>query len=137
MDDYKQPTAADLNAMRAKGMSLLDVPSEKGSQMMAWAALHPEDRKYQAAMKPYLDDMRKTSRSVIQPTGPNDKTINMHPRAPMAPADDIPGMEGFYHHVEPGQGKLIHRETASRYVEKANGNPAVARIMAAHDGHRF
>jgi hypothetical protein len=137
MDDYKQPTAEDLNAMRAKGMTLLDVPSEKAGQMMAWSALHPEDQKFQAAMKPYLDDMRKTSPSVIQATGPNDATINTRPRAPLGPPDNIPGMEGFYHHIEPGANRLITRATAAKYVQKANGNPAVARAMAAHDGHRF
>jgi hypothetical protein len=136
MDDYKQPTADDLNAMRAKGMTLLDVPSEKGAQMMAWSALHPDDKQYQKALAPYLDDMRKTSPSVILPTSPNDKIINTTPRAPGAPADNIPGMEDFYHHITPGGGRLINRDVAQQYMGKAKGNPAVARIMAAHDGHQ-
>jgi hypothetical protein len=92
-DDYKEPTVEDVTAMRAKGTKLLDVPNEKAAQMMAWAGRHPNDPKIQAAMKPYLDDMRGQSLSTIDATAPTDKNIATHPRAPMGPRDDIPGME--------------------------------------------
>jgi hypothetical protein len=133
--DYAEPTVDSVNALHRQGKTLLDLPGEQGAQLMAWSAMHPDDRKVQAAMKPYLDDMRNTSLSVIQATGPHDKQINTTPRAPAGPRDDIPGMEGF--HITPGQNKLIRRPVAEQYVDKAKGNPAVARIMAAHDGHRF
>jgi hypothetical protein len=295
--------------MRRQGKKLLDVPDEKAAQMMSWAGNNPDDPKIQAAMKPYLDDMRELSLSTVRGTAPDrdggmleqarsdvrgsriplssvivparrasDNTINTRPRAPLGPSDEIPGMEelsgkrdpymaqknpkglipggegnipiwnrpsiknadgshsselsisqqdgengpevlvpviadgkfltpngkmppvppglppGEYPHpgdknappawkamwakawkryeetgehlgkfdnpdnadayanvlhnrgappqprtihVTPGNNNLIPRTVARQYVAKANGNPAVARIMAAHDGHRF
>ena len=135
--DYAEPTVEGVNTMRQQGKQLLDLPQERAAQLMAWASLHPDDQKVQAAVKPYLDDMRNLSPSVIQATGPNDKSINTRPRAPLGPRDDIPGMEAFQHHIVPGNNKLITRQVAEQYVDKANGHPVHARIMAAHDGHRF
>lgn len=135
--DYAEPTVDSVNALHRQGKTLLDLPGEQGASIMAWASMHPDDQKVQAAVKPYLDDMRNTSLSVIQATGPNDKEINTRLRVPMGPQDDIPGMEGFQHHITPGSNKLITRPLAEQYVEKAKGHPVHARIMAAHDGHRF
>lgn len=91
--DYTEPTVDSVNAMRAQGKKLLDVPGEQAAQMMAWAGKNKNDPAVQKAVKPYLDDMRNTPESTIEGTAPSDKTINTHPRAPMGPRDDIPGME--------------------------------------------
>lgn len=94
-DDYKYPTVDEMNQMRKDGKTLLDVPAEKAAQMMAYATHFHDNPDVQKAVKPFLDDMRKYGRSVVEATGPNDKDIRTKPRAPMGPSDDIPGMEGF------------------------------------------
>jgi hypothetical protein len=93
--DYGEPTVDQVNQWRSQGKTLLDIPSEKAAEMMRWASENRNDPQVQRAVKPYLDDMRGTPLSTVDATAPTDKQINTHPRAPIGPRDDIPGMEGL------------------------------------------
>ena len=70
--------------LRSQGHNLATVPEEMAAAIVQRYIALPAERK---RWQPWIDDMGKVPLSSMQPTGPNDKTINMMPRAPIPPVE--------------------------------------------------
>jgi hypothetical protein len=78
-DLYKLPN------MRAKGMTLKDLPEEHQAQIVQAYVAYGKDPKMRKMLEPWIKDMEKYPLSNIMPTAPGQAGINTTPRAPQVP----------------------------------------------------
>lgn len=75
---------SNIDTLRSQGIKLHQLPREQAARIVQEWVANPSAR---ARLQPWIDDMRTTPLSVMQPTGPNDKEINRNPRAPVPPVE--------------------------------------------------
>lgn len=84
-DDPNHPyDLSKIDEWRKQGKTLATIPREVAARIVQTYAADPSQR---AKLQPWIDDLKSTPLSVMDPTGPNDATINRHPRAPIPPPE--------------------------------------------------
>jgi hypothetical protein len=92
-DDPNHPyDISNVDQLRAKGMKLWQLPQERAARIMQVYSADPSQRK---RLQPWVDDLNSAPLSVMDPTGPNDKTINRHPRAPIPPPEAYANLDAL------------------------------------------
>ena len=84
-DDPNHPYSLEnLDALRKQGHTFATLPREVGATVVQRWVARPQDR---PRLQQWIDDIGKTPLSIMQPTGPNDKTINRNVRPPIPPQE--------------------------------------------------
>ncbi len=111
-DPYNFGGLAGLRAHRAAGGTLATLPREQASAMGQWydaqGGKDKAPKEVRDVIEPYMNDMNDTALSTVDPTAPDAKEINTHPRAPMLPSTDVPGMlpaKEVYKRGDPAPGE--------------------------------
>ncbi len=84
-DGPKNPYSLEnIDELRKQGHTLATLPREVGATIIQRYIASPADR---ARLQKWIDDIPKTPLSIMEPTGPNDKTINRNVR-PLIPPQE-------------------------------------------------
>lgn len=84
-DDPNHPyDMSKVDEWRAQGKNLATIPREVAARVIQTWVADPSQRK---KLQPWMDDLTKIPLSTMDATGPNDKTINTHPRLPVPPPE--------------------------------------------------
>ncbi len=84
-DDPHHPyDISNVDQLRAKGLKLWQLPHEQAATIVQRWIADPASR---SRLQPWMDDLVSVPLSIIEPTSPDAKTINMHPRPPVPPVD--------------------------------------------------
>jgi hypothetical protein len=75
---------SDLEALRAKGYTLATIPQEQAAAAIQRYIADPASRK---RLQPWVDDLNRTPLSLMNPTSPAQKGINVTPRPPAPPVE--------------------------------------------------
>jgi hypothetical protein len=84
-DNPKAPyDISKIDQLRKQGKTLFTIPREMSATVIQTYVADPTQRK---RLQPWVDDLVKTPLSIMQPTEPNDKTINRNVRPPIPPQE--------------------------------------------------
>ena len=84
-DNPKKPyDISGIDALRAKGTKLWQLPQEQAATIVQTYVADPAQR---ARLQPWISDLNSAPLSLVQPTSPGDKTLNIKPRVPVAPVE--------------------------------------------------
>jgi hypothetical protein len=75
---------SDVDQLRSKGLKLWQLPQEKAASIVQNYIADPAQR---SRLGPWIHDLNNAPLSLVQPTGPQDKYINLTPRAPVPPIE--------------------------------------------------
>ena len=84
-DNPKAPyDISGVDALRAKGLKIWQLPQEQAATIVQTYTADPSQR---ARLQPWISDLNNAPLSLVQPTSPQDKTINIKPRMPVPPVE--------------------------------------------------
>jgi hypothetical protein len=73
-----------VDALRAKGLKLWQLPQEQAATIVQTYVADPSQR---ARLGPWIQDLNNAPLSLVQPTSPDAKTLNLKPRVPPPPIE--------------------------------------------------
>lgn len=84
-DDTNHPyDISQADKWRAQGKKLWNIPQEAAATLVQTWIADPNQRK---RLQPWMSDLTSVPLSAVNPTGPQDKTINTSPRIPYPPEE--------------------------------------------------
>ena len=104
-NDPKNPyDLSNIDAMRAKGLKLWNLPPELAASLVQRYVAIPSSRKQ---LKVWVDDLADAPLSLVNPTSPSDKTINITPRAPVPPVESYQYLEDLKNQAQKMKPKVV------------------------------
>ena len=104
-DDPKKPyDISDADALRKSGKKLWNLPKEKAATIVQYYIAFPDAR---ARLQPWIDDLNYAPLSLVNPTGPNDKEINITPRVPPPPIEAYNYLESLKKEAQRYRPKVV------------------------------